>query len=382
MKVAFLADPLYYRIQSGIARYTYELTSHLGQRDDIDLRLFSLYSREQIASAPGAAGLPAAQSAHSSFIPRPAQYLLWHWLGLTGKASASMREADVVHTPLFFVPPASKCPLVVTAHDLSFALHPQHLTFRNRLVSISGLRRAVKDASIFIADSEATALDLQRLAGVARKRIVVVPLAADNRFVPTAAPDTLKRYGIEGPYVLYVGNLEPRKNLITLLKAFTQLNLAAIDAALGAPLKLAIVGVKGWMYQDIFVESQRVGLTDRIVFTGYVQDADLPALYSGAKLFVYPSIFEGFGLPVLEAMQCGAPVITSNVSSLPEVAGDAALLVSPYDVAELSRLMMRVLTEPNLQAELRGKSLARAQCFSWQKTADMTRQVYQNAQRL
>lgn len=369
MRVAFFADSLYYRLAAGTTRYAAELARHLSQRDDLDLRLFSLCPPRTIASMASERHYPCARSI-GSWVPRSLQYLLWHASGWPGRQTAAvLDDVDVVHTPVLFVPPRRKCPLVVTVLDLTFRLFPQYHNRRTRVVAQSGLRRAVKDADALIAISGHTAGDLVRLCGVNPKRVHVVPLAADARFVPvrdTAA--TLARYHIDTPFVLYVGTLEPRKNLGLLLHAF---------AALGDPqVKLVLAGTKGWLCEDVFATVERLGLAGRVLFTGFVADEDLPALLSGARAFVYPSLYEGFGLPVLEAMQCGTPVITTNVSSLPEVAGDAALLVAPDDVAGLQQALRRVLSEPGLRDELRGKGLSQAARFSWQKTAEQTAQVY------
>ncbi len=377
MNVALFTDPLYMRIQGGISRYTYELARRLLTRTDISLELFSLFSPQEIAAATLPGPLPLARSCQSALVPRPAQYLLWHWLNRPGAAGAVLRHADVIHTPVLLVPPRVGKRLVVTVHDVSFALFPQHHTRRNRMATESGLKRAARDADAFITDAECTADDLVRLAGISRNRIFPVPLAAASSFQPTDDPAVLARYGIDAPFILYVGTLEPRKNVTMLIEAYASLDHARLAACAGSEVKLVIAGKKGWLYQEIFNRVQQLGLANRVIFTGFVPDEDLPALYSGAAVFVYPSLFEGFGLPVLEAMSCGAATITTNVSSLPEVAGDAALLAAPGDVEGCAGLITRVLTNPQLQADLKGRARARAQCFSWDKTAAMTREVYQ-----
>lgn len=369
MKVAFFADLLYYRLAAGSVRYAGELARHLAALDTVDLRLFSLYPREVIEQAALERGYPPAQSIGSA-VPRPLQYLLWNTVGWPGAARGIMQEADVVHTPVLLVPPRRSVPLVVTVLDLSFILFPEYHGRWWRTMARRGLRRAVREADALIAISEHTADDLIRLTGVRRERVHVIPLAADPRFAPVNNPAVPVRYGIEGPYVLYVGALEPRKNLGVLLHAFAQMG--------NTDVKLVLAGPRGWMFDEIFDTVQRLGLSSRVVFPGFVPDEDLPALLSGAEAFVYPSRYEGFGLPVLEAMSCGVPVITTNASSLPEVAGDAAVTVAPNDAAGLSNALRNVLGNAALRDELRGKGLVRASRFSWTDTAVETTHVYQS----
>jgi len=199
------------------------------------------------------------------------------------------------------------------------------------------------------------------------------------------------RYGIAGDYVLFVGTLQPRKNLIRLIEAFspsTRLRRAQSSRSgrrLSNPqspisnLQLVIAGKKGWLYEEIFQQVEELELEGKVVFTGYVVAGDLPALLSGAGLFVFPSLYEGFGLPVLEAMACGTPVICSNASSLPEVAGDAALLVDPLDVEGLAAAMERVLGDEALRAELIERGFERARKFSWERCARETLDVLERA---
>jgi len=202
----------------------------------------------------------------------------------------------------------------------------------------------------------------------------IVSEAADRRFRPMEAVDIepiLREYSVETPYILYVGALESRKNLPRLLEAYTLLRQWSTG------WRLVIVGARKWKSSPIFETVQRLQLESHVTFTGYVADEHLPALYAGADLFAFPSLYEGFGLPVLEAMACGTPVVTSNSSSLPEVAGDAALLVDPYNVDEIAAAMRRILEDTNLAQELRMHGLARAAQFTWERTARETIEVYE-----
>jgi glycosyltransferase involved in cell wall biosynthesis len=366
MRVAFWADMLYYRIAGGTTRYAARLAEALSHVSDINLRMLSLYRAEVIARLAQERQCPAAESIPSR-LPRQLHYLLW-LTGWAGRSAGMMNDADVVHVPWLAAPPHGRAPLVVTVHDLVFLRFPEYLNRRTRWLARMGLRQAIREANAFIAVSYSSANDLIQLTGIRKEQVYVVPEAADAYFRPVPVFQLRERYKLEGPFVLYVGTLEPRKNLTGLVRAFAALDMPG--------LKLLIAGKKGWMYQELFATVEALGLTSRVVFTGFVPDSDLPALFSAAQVFVYPSLYEGFGLPVLEAMQCGAPVITTSVSSLPEVAGEAALLVAPDDVRGLTDAIRRVLTEPGLREELRGRGLEQSRRFSWSKTADLTAEVY------
>jgi glycosyltransferase involved in cell wall biosynthesis len=233
--------------------------------------------------------------------------------------------------------------------------------------------RFLRAADAVIAVSECTKRDAIRFYRIPEEKITVIYEGVNPRFRP-ASPEAIAavraRYGLPERFILYVGTIEPRKNLTTLLEAFHHL-LATYD------LRLVIVGKKGWLYERFFRRLRELGLENRVLFTGYVPDEDLPAIYSAADLFVFPSLYEGFGLPVLEAMACGTPVICSNTSSLPEVAGDAALLVDPTDARALTGAMEQVLTNERLWATLRAKGMERARGFTWEKAAYRTWEVYQ-----
>lgn len=376
MQVAYLADALYQTMAAGSARYTVELAQALRETPGLDLRLLTLYPPATVAALAQERGYPRAESLPLP-APRKLQYLLWHFAGISGPLGRAVQGADILHAPILIVPPRKRVPLVVTVFDLTFLMFPHQHLRSTRVLLGSGLRRAVRSADAFLAISENTKRDLVRLCGISPDRIHVTPLAADPLFRPSADNGALARHGIDRPYVLYVGTLEPRKNIAVLLRAFAALQ----DEGVLEETLLVLAGAKGWMYDEIFALITQLGLRDRVRTLGYVADEDLPVLYSEAQVFVYPSLFEGFGLPVLEAMQCGAPVITTNVSSLPEVAGDAGVLISPDDVAGLTRELRGILSEPERRADLRGRSLARAALFSWQKTAQLTAEVYQEVHR-
>ena len=238
------------------------------------------------------------------------------------------------------------------------------------------VRRSTRRARGVIAVSEATKRDLVELFGLPPQRITVVYNGVDESFSlcpPQAAAEHRADNSQPARYILHLGTLEPRKNLARLVQAFARVRA---HSAGDPPLKLVLAGGKGWSYDAIFTEVERLGLTEDVLFPGYIDDRALADWYRGAAVFVYPSLMEGFGLPVLEAMACGAPVVTSNISSLPEVAGDAALLVDPYNVEALADALLGLLDNDALAAELRARGLKQAARFSWSRTAEQTAAIY------
>jgi glycosyltransferase involved in cell wall biosynthesis len=292
------------------------------------------------------------------------------WTHLRLSAELAVHPPDLLLVPAHVLPLIHPRRSVVTVHDLGYLHEPQAHRPLDRLYLDLSNRYHVRAATRLLAISQATKDDLVRHYGVAPERVIVTYLAAGDDMRPVDDPARLgsvkSRCGIAGDYLLYVGTLQPRKNLARLVQAFAPV------AADYPALQLVLAGKKGWMYEEIFAQVRRLGLEGRVVFTGYVGEEDLPALYSGALAFVFPSLYEGFGMPVLEAMACGAPVVASNTSSLPEVAGDAALLVDPMAVDALSAALALVAGDPGLRAGLRARGLIQAARFSWERCARET----------
>lgn len=266
---------------------------------------------------------------------------------------------------------------VVTLHDLAFMLYPETHTAASRTY-YAATGESVRRAERVIAVSQRTASDAIRLLGVEPARVRVVPEAAAPSFGPRSENDfaaLMQRLGLNVKprgYALFVGTLEPRKNVPLLLEAF-----ALVRRELD--VQLLLVGGRGWLDEPIFAARERTGLTQAAHFLGGLGEEELAVLYSQAGVFVLPSLYEGFGLPVLEAMSCGAPVVCSNAGPLPEVAGDAALLLSPLDPAAWARTIVNVLGEPWRADELRQRGFSRAADFSWQRAALATREIYREA---
>jgi len=288
-------------------------------------------------------------------------------------------QVEVVHSTNYSAPQFCdrRKQLVMTIYDLSFLAYPQFLLPNTLTVTLQGTREAIARADALITISQYSRQELIERMGVAEERVVVTRLAADSRCVRVEDPERIslvrKRYCLPEHFVLFVGSLEPRKNVGRLLQAYAQLPISLQD-----DIHLVIAGGVGWLNDDIHPTVLQLGMKDRVHFIGYVEENDLPVVYSLATVFAYPSHYEGFGLPVLEAMQCGAPVLTSNVSSLPEVAGDAAVLVTPTEVEDIAHGLKRLLDHADLRAELRIRGYQRAREFSWERCARETLAVYRN----
>ena len=298
---------------------------------------------------------------------------LWEHFFLPSQLRRS--GVDLFHGPAFVIPFWKRgYRTVATIHDLVVFRHPETVPRRYSYYMQSVIRMAVRYADALITVSQCTARDLYEFLNVPRRKVHVIYSAASPRFRPVGEErirQVRQRYGLDRPFILHVGNLEPKKNLPRLLEGFV-----GVRRRFGDRYQLVVAGKRGWLEGPIFHAVHRLGLESAVRFLGYVPAEDLPALYSAAALFVFPSLYEGFGLPVLEAMGCGTPTVTSWAASLPEVAGDAAVLVDPHDAEDIGRAMVRVLESPALQEELREKGLQRQARFSWEETARKTLEVY------
>jgi glycosyltransferase involved in cell wall biosynthesis len=291
---------------------------------------------------------------------------------------AILDDIDLFHgldqsgIPLFFKTRKS----VVTIHDVIPLVLPWAFTRRHRWVLSAALARVRRQADVVIVPSAAAADDVGRYLRIDRRRITVIPMGCDARFHPGVNAARMlqlrRRYALPERYVLFVGTLEPRKNITLLLQAFSRL----LAERPQDDVRLVVAGGKGWGDRDPVATAEALNLRPRVIFTGFIEDDDLPDLYRGAQMFVYPSLYEGFGLPVVEAMACGTPVITSNRASLPEVAGDAALLIDPTRPDDLAAAMSALMSGGALHEELRWKGLARAKEFTWEAVARKTLEVY------
>jgi glycosyltransferase involved in cell wall biosynthesis len=282
--------------------------------------------------------------------------------------------AELVHGPVFVGPLFASCPFVVTIHDLSFIRFPNLFRPANRLYLTVFTRLSARRARRLIAVSAHAAAETTHLLGVPAERVDVVYHGVDPEFRPLPANQVTtfrQRRGLPEQFLFFVGTLEPRKNLVRLVQAFARVY--------DGRASLVLAGGRGWLYDDLFAEVKALGLTDAVIFPGYVMNEELPLWYNAATAMAYPSVYEGFGLPVLEAQACGTPVLTSNLSSLPEAAGDAALMVDPYDIDALAEGLSRLLMDEPLRRDLRERGLIHARRFRWSNTARETARVYRRA---
>jgi glycosyltransferase involved in cell wall biosynthesis len=339
--------------QAGVGRYTTEILGALRRSGSVEVESLASSRRRPVTTV-------------NRVLEGLRREGLYYPAGLSLKARA--RGVDVVHIPSVYSARVAGRPLVVSFHDVLPLRYPELFTRRVAVHMRSVARRTAERATRIAASSHYTRGELIELLDVDPERIAVTHLGVDERFKPTPRDDgwLRNRFGIEGRYVLSVGTLEPRKNLVSALRAFGQLH-GEVDCT------LVLAGGSGWLHNEI----AKTG--GKVVVTGFVSDDELVRLYGAAACFVYPSLYEGFGLPPLEAMASGAPVVTSNSASLPEVVGDAGLLVGPRDVDALAEAMARVLRSPALAAELRAKGLERAAAMSWDACAAAMVDVYRQA---
>ena len=300
---------------------------------------------------------------------------------LTLSAELRRNPVDLLHVQ-YTAPPFAPCPVVATIHDLAFEHLPETFKRRSWMQLRLTVRATARRAAQIITVSDYSRDDIVATYGIAPERITVTPEAAPAHFARVTNGNEIKRvresYGIAKEYILSLCSIQPRKNLVRLIEAYTSVRLSRPP---GEFPQLVLAGKRAWLDRETIRAAERNSADRDIVFTGYVPDRDLPALYTGAICFVYPSYFEGFGLPVLEAMQCGVPVIAGNRTSLPEVVGDAGVLVDPFNEKELADGIARVVDNPDHRAQLSVKGLKRAKDFDWTTTAQMTLQVYERAVR-
>jgi len=363
--------------RAGLGRYAESLACALLPL--LGDRLAFFYNCE--AGVEPLTGLDKAPARTVSLGYKPWRMLVW--LGQLAHVGFNrlIPDAGLFHATEHLLLPLRGVPTVLTVHDLIFRRYPAHHKPLNRWYLNATMPLFCRRADHIIAVSEQSRRDVIEAYGVPPDKITVIYEAADPCFRPQP-PEVIaavrSRYGLPERYLLFVGTIEPRKNLGRILVAFERLAAAGLTDA------LVIVGKRGWLYDDFFARLESSPAKDAVIFPGFVPDADLPAVYAGAQALAFPSEFEGFGLPVLEAMACGTPVVCSNTSSLPEVTGDpsagskeaAALLIDPLDVAALTDALARVVQDKALRDQMAGRGLAQAARFSWERAARETVAVY------
>ncbi len=360
----------------GIGRYTRELVQALIAQNSTDE--FHFFSAKIPESQSKANLLPKASNVRYQTAPLGERwmYRVWYRARLPVPVQWFTGKLNLYHSPDFVLPPTSgTIPTLLTVHDLSFLHYPE--TFPSALVQYLNqiVPWSVGRATHILADSKATKADLESLWGVSSDKITVLYSGVNEIFRPIEDEMIIAtvrvKYGLdEQPYVAAVGTVQPRKNYQMLIRAFK-------EVAVKLPHDLVFIGGKGWLDQEMKLEVDRQGLQGRVKFTGFVDDEDLPVLYSGASILAFPSLYEGFGLPILEAMACGLPCLISDASSLPEVGGDAARYLSPTDEAAWTKGMMDLLTDGEKRSLMSEFGKKRARLFSWNKAATALMNVYE-----
>lgn len=355
---------------AGVSRYIHYLLTYLPQ---VDERL------RYVAFLGAPLGYPGWQERVSPWrTENPVLRILWEQVAQPWGAWGERLE--LLHVPVYAGPIVAPCPVVVTVHDLSFYHYPEMFPPFRRAYLQTLTRRTVRHAAHVIVDAASTRSDVVRILDVPESKVTVIPLGVDAMLHPIEDRQLVQsfreRRGLPERMILYLGTLEPRKNLITLLEAYDLLRRERALDWIGGH-RLVIAGGKGWYYQEITARVEQLHLQDKVLFPGYISQEELALWINAADLFVYPSVYEGFGLPPLEAMACGTPTLVSDGTSLPEVVGNAALKVDPLDTEALARAIVRALTDEALRRALARAGPERARQFSWQQTALDTLTVYE-----
>jgi glycosyltransferase involved in cell wall biosynthesis len=361
-----LSDEAGYR-RAGIHHYIAQVVGHLPlESGELEPFLFTRHPGE-LAGRPNLTVVGSRWPTEQRSARILWEQIVWPW-------QARRRRLDLLHSMAFVIPHFTPCPAIVTVYDLSFLHYPEQFPALQRRYLAGQTGRSCRQARRVIAISESGRQDIHRFFGVPLEKIDVVYPGVEARYrpLPKDKVDAFRQQrNLPNRFILHVGTLQPRKNIPTLLDAFAQ--LADPD------LHLILVGGKGWLFDEIFRQVERLALVERVHFPGYAADDELPLWYNAAELFVFPSLYEGFGMPVAEAMACGTPVVAANVSSIPEAVGEAGLLFAPQNGAELAERMANVLYDRHLSATMREKGLAQAAQFSWERAGRETAVVYRQA---
>lgn len=360
--------------KTGVGHYTFELARSLALiAPSDDFTLVSPRPPNTLAANASQCLIPA----NLHYVRLRPGLLNWRWWSLSLPLYLRWRPFDLFHGTNYDIPLWTRRPSVVTIHDLSLLLHAD--THEGHLVR-RGLRRLplmAQSATMIITPSQSVKQEVCANLNIESSKVAVTPLAPRSifrRIEREQTRETRRRLGVTDDFILFVGTIEPRKNLITLAQAFVEM----LRTTSLCP-QLVIAGQEGWLMNDFFSFIKEAGLHDRVCFTGYLGDEDLRALYSSCSVFVYPSLYEGFGLPPLEAMACGAPVIASQVPAILEAVGEAACLVNPKDVQELAGAIVRLLVDKQAREQLSLTGIERVKDFTWERTARCTVEVYREA---
>lgn len=386
-----------YGENAGVGHYTYFLVKNLISLDKKNK--YILFFDNLLSKSAAEEVISGAANAEIRFFPfhKYKHYLPVAFSHILVSAALEKEKLDVFHSPAYVLPLSYKGKSVVTVHDLAIYKHPEWFPSKfligQKFSTKTLVPKSLGKAAKIIAVSEHTRKDIAEIFKIKKDKVEVVYEGVETRKIPSRRQsvcgletevcyDDIKiKYGLKNNYALFLGTIEPRKNLLSLLRAFSE--LLEKDAVFKESHQFIIAGAKGWKNEKIFSEiktlAKKTGSAENIKYIGYVSDQDKFALIKYASCFVFPSLYEGFGLPVLEALSLGTPTITSNISSMPEVAGDAAILVNPESQREISEALKKVLSDGDLRAELSRRGREQAKKFSWEKSARETLAVYEKA---
>ena len=378
MKIAFDAQPLLSGTKSGVGFHEDGLIKVLLERypeNWYNFEFFAFKNWKEKKQSLSAYGNHNTDLVACKWFPGSLYRITSAFLPLPHRIFFN-EEKQVTHFFNYFVPPFVKGKKVVTIHDMAFQVFPETVRKKTLFFLKRTIKNSIRRADHIVTVSEFSKQEIMRFYKVPEKKISVVPNGVDfERFHLKNSVHNLKqvreKYNIQGDYFLYLGTLEPRKNLVRLLLAYAMAN----GENKGFP-RLVLAGGKGWMYEEIFQKVKELGLEGQVIFTGYVEDEDVAALMRGADVFCFPSLYEGFGMPVIEAMACGTPVLTSNSSSLREIAEGAAVLVDETSVDEIKKGLIMLHKEEMLRLELSQKGVQRASEYSWEQAGERLRKIY------
>jgi glycosyltransferase involved in cell wall biosynthesis len=370
MRIGIDASPIL-KERAGVGNYTYQLIKQLSRLDRVNQYVLFYCHHQDVRNRVMKLENPNFESKTVRF---PIKIMKMFWASVRRpKVDRWVGKVDLYHSTAFYLNPTSSGKSILTIFDVNFLAMRKFTLWSGRWHFAPKMRDYTRRSHNIITVSESSKREIIKYLNVPDEKISVIYGGYSDIFKPKAddriSGEVRKKYNIKGNYLLYVGTLEPRKNLLGLIRAYSQ-SRAKEDFI------LVLAGGRGWKYENIFKLVRKLKLENRIIFTGYVPENDLPGLYQDASLFVYPSFYEGFGLPPLEAMACGIPVVVSNTTSLPEVVGDAGVYVDPNDIEQIAFSIDTVLSDSELRRNLIQRGVERAKLFSWEKTAKETLELY------
>lgn len=376
MKVALELQPCL-KNRSGIGVYTYELSKRLQKYQEVELYgdIFNFFGRNDLSADLKDLNFDKETC---KLFPYGVYRRIWHYAPIKYN-TLFKRQADISHFFNFIVPPRIEGKIINTVHDLTFEFYPETMDHKNLKRLKTDIGYSLERADKIVTISECSKKDIIEVLHVEPEKLEIIYPGVDfeyfnRRFSEEEVKLVKEKYGLPEQYILYMGTLEPRKNIPSIIEAFYKLKKGGDEKI--QDVKLVLAGKKGWLYEEIFNKVKELGLEDEVIFTDYIAEEDKPILYQLASLFIFPSLYEGFGIPVLEAMASSVPVITSKSSSLPEVAGDAALLVNPRDTISMAEGMHCILTKEDYSKTLIQKGHIQARRFNWEDSAHKLYELY------